>query len=115
MLSCRVLLEAHGTGATIYIAGYLCGVAADRTEEIVDEVQPETRVIRLDLRAVDIVDPTAFARVAGVLNRWRARVRHGRITIEFPQRSKRRTPGSATLMVPDTSMPELRIPSPHHS
>jgi hypothetical protein len=102
MLSCRVLLEAHGTGATIYVAGHLSSSAAERTEAIVAELPSETRVIRLDLRAVDLTEPTAFVRVAGALNRWRARVRGRRITIEFPQRSRRRTPASGTLNVSAT-------------
>ncbi|HEX4684209.1 MAG TPA: hypothetical protein VH277_15940 [Gemmatimonadaceae bacterium] len=118
MKCARVLLEAHGTGTMIYVAGYLCADAASRVEEIVATLPRETRVIRLDIRAVDLIDPTAFVRVASALNRWRGAVRGGRITMEFPLRSRRRTPTSptqATISGADTSGPEPRIQSQRHS
>jgi hypothetical protein len=111
----RVQLEAHGTGATIYVAGSLSAPAATRVGEIVASLPADTRVIRLDIRAVDLIDPTAFVRVATALNRWRSGVRGGRVTIEFPLRSRRPTPVSPMLSCAGTSAPELRIQSPHHS
>jgi hypothetical protein len=88
---CRVSVEAHRFGGTIYIAGLLADLAATRAEELMQGLSHETRVLRVDLRAVDLIDPDAFVRVARSLNRWRD-VRGGRVTIEFPHRSSRRTP-----------------------
>jgi ABC-type transporter Mla MlaB component len=87
---CRISYEAHRTCATIYIAGVLADMAAARAEEIVRALPLGTQVVRLDLRAVDLIDPDSFARIAGALNRWRD-ARRTRITIEFPLRSLRRT------------------------
>ena len=86
---CRVSVEAHQFGGTIYIAGFLADLAASRAEELIHGLSHETRVLRVDLRAVDLIDPDSFVRVARVLNRWRD-LRRGRVTIEFPQRSLRR-------------------------
>jgi len=87
---CRVSVEAHRFGGTIYIAGFLAELAATRAEELIQGLSHETRVLRVDLRAVDLIDPDSFVRVAKVLNRWRD-MRRGRVTIEFPQRSARRS------------------------
>ena len=65
----QVSLEAHGSGATIYITGLLAEPAAARTGSV--------------------IAPTAFVGVARALNRWRDE-RFGRVTIEFPARSRRR-------------------------
>jgi hypothetical protein len=86
---CRVSVEAHKFGGTIYIAGFLAELAASRAEELIHGLSHETRVLRVDLRAVELIDPDSFVRVARVLNRWRD-VRRGRVTIEFPHRSSRR-------------------------
>lgn len=85
----QVSLEAHGSGATIYITGLLAEPAAARTGSVIALMPPTTRIIRLDLRAVELIDPTAFVGVARALNRWRDE-RFGRVTIEFPARSRRR-------------------------
>jgi hypothetical protein len=85
---CQVLLEAHDTAATIYVAGLLADLAATRTEEIVGRLNVTTRVVRLDLRAVAIIDPRSFVVIARALNRWRD-VRGGQLRIQFPERSKR--------------------------
>jgi hypothetical protein len=87
----QVSLEAHGSGATIYITGLLAEPAAARTGAVIDLMPGATRVIRLDLRAVELIDPAAFVSVARALNRWRD-ARFGRVTIEFPARSRRRAP-----------------------
>src|SRR5437879_11028878 len=85
---CRVLVEAHARCATIYIAGFLTDVAAVRTEEIMASLTDDTNIVRVDLRAVDLIDPDAFVRVARALNAWRD-ARRGKVTIEFPYRSLR--------------------------
>lgn len=85
----QVSLEAHRYGATIYVVGLLAEPAAACTGTVIDLIPVATRIIRLDLRAVEIIDPTAFVSVARALNRWRD-VRRGRVTIEFPARSRRR-------------------------
>ena len=81
-------LEAHALGATIYITGFLTDAAAARTAELMVGLPAETRVVRLDLRAVTLIDPPAFVSIARTLGRWRD-VRRGRVTIEFPERSRR--------------------------
>ena len=86
---CQVLLEAHRHSATIYVMGLLTDPAARRTEALVGLLPVTTRTVRLDLRAVEFIDPSAFVGVARALNRWRDEHR-GRVTIEFPARSRRR-------------------------
>ena len=82
-------LEAHSLGATIYITGFLTDAAAARTAELMVGLPKDTCVVRLDLRAVQFIDPLAFVTVARTLSRWRD-VRRGRVTIEFPQRARRK-------------------------
>jgi pimeloyl-ACP methyl ester carboxylesterase len=84
----QVSLEAHRYGATIYVMGLLADPAALRTGTLIDSVPSTTRTVRLDLRGVELIDPSAFVSVARALNRWRDAVR-GRVTIEFPARSRR--------------------------
>jgi hypothetical protein len=88
---CHVLLEAHRHSATIYVMGLLADPAALRTETLIDLLPMTTRTVRVDLRAVEFIDPHAFVSVARALNRWRDDHR-GRVTIEFPARSRRRVP-----------------------
>ncbi len=95
---CRVSIEAHRHAATLYVAGFLAGMAATRAEELMSALSGETNVVRVDLRAVDLIDPDSFVRVARALNRWRDRTR-GRVTIEFPQRSLRSGRPSALRLV----------------
>ena len=85
---CRVSVEAHKFGGTIYIAGFLAELAASRAEELIQGLSHETRVLRVDMRAVDLIDPDAFVRVASALNAWRD-TRRTKVTIEFPYRSQR--------------------------
>jgi hypothetical protein len=85
---CRVLVEAHARCATIYIAGILADQAAIRTEEVIRTLKDDTNVVRIDLRAVNLIDPESFVRIARTLNDWRDA--HGaNVTIEFPKRSQR--------------------------
>lgn len=94
---CRVLAESHESAATIYIAGLLMDAAAEQTESFVSALENQIRVVRLDLRAVDLIDPASFVRVARALNQWRD-VRRGRVTIEFPARSRRATKPALQLV-----------------
>jgi ABC-type transporter Mla MlaB component len=101
----QVLLEAHHTGATIYMVGMLTHDAARRTESMVGTLASTTRVVRLDLRGVEIIDPTAFVVVARALNRWRD-ARSGRLAIEFPKRSSRAAAAKIHLVgLPSTVPP----------
>ena len=95
----QVMLEGHSSATTIYIAGLLTDLAAVHTEELVDLLGGDTRVVRLDLSAVEMIDPSAFVVVARALNRWRDRT-YGRLTIEFPRRSARATKADLHLTVP---------------
>lgn len=85
----KVFAESHESAATIYIAGLLTENAADQTERLVAALSNTIRTVRVDLRAVDLIDPSSFVRVARALNEWRD-VCRGRVTIEFPRRSERR-------------------------
>jgi hypothetical protein len=84
----QLSLEAHGHSATIYVTGLLAQLAAGRAEEIVSGLPAATRILRVDLRAVELIDPTAFVRVARVLARWRDDTR-GKVMIQFPERATR--------------------------
>lgn len=100
---CRVALEAHRFSGTIYVAGFLGERAASCAEDLVRGLPSDTRILRADLRAVELIDPDAFVRLARVLNHWRDR-RSGRVTIEFPHRSSRRNgPQRVTLDQPVTN------------
>ena len=95
---CQVKLEGHAHSMTIYIVGFLADVAATRTEIIVGTFRDGTSVVRVDLRGVEIIDPTAFVRVARSLSRWRDETR-GRVMIQFPERSTRASRSSLVMPV----------------
>jgi hypothetical protein len=88
---CQVSFEAHRHSATIYVMGLLLEGAALRTAGLVGLLPSTTRTVRLDLRAVEFIDPSAFVSIARSVNRWRDEC-HGRVTIEFPARSRPRAP-----------------------
>src|SRR4051812_20094703 len=94
---CQVRLEGNTVGATIYISGLLANLAASRAEVMIAAVREGTAVVRLDLRGVEIIDPTSFVRVAQSLSRWRD-LRHGRVLIQFPERSLRKAPASPAAL-----------------
>jgi len=85
---CHVRLEANQRAATIYVVGMLTELAATRTENVITSLSEATAVIRMDLRGVQLIDPSAFVRVARSLRRWRD-LRCGCVTIEVPERSRR--------------------------
>lgn len=85
----EVSFEAHRHGATIYVMGFLADAAALEADTLIDLLPSTTLTVRLDLRAVELIDPIAFVKLARALNRWRDQYR-GRVTIEFPARSRRR-------------------------
>ena len=95
----EVLLEAHRHCATIYVMGFLADPAAFHTSSLIDLLLPTTATVRVDLRAVGLIDPGAFVSVARALNRWRDRSR-GRVTIEFPTRSRPRSRPTAQSPLP---------------
>ena len=95
---CQVKLEGHTHGVTIYISGFLADLAATRTEVVVGGLREGTRVVRVDLRGVEIIDPTSFVRVARSLSRWRDEKR-GRVVIQFPERSTRESRTGFSLPV----------------
>jgi hypothetical protein len=82
----HVSFESHHFGATIYVAGWLGDDAALRAEELVRSLPARIHALRVDIRAVDIIDPGAFVRIARTLGRWRDAGR-GRVTLQFPTRS----------------------------
>ena len=85
---CQVNVEGHAHSMTIYVMGFLADLAATRTEIAVGRLREGTQVLRVDLRGVEIIDPTSFVRVARSLSRWRDEKR-GRVMIQFPERSTR--------------------------
>src|SRR5438128_8903343 len=91
---CEVLFEAHRHGATIYVSGLLGESAALRAEELVRALPRDILALRIDLRAVDLIDPVAFVRVARSFSRWRDAY-GGRVNIEFPARWRRSTASRA--------------------
>jgi len=95
---CQVKLEGHAHSMTIYISGFLAELAATRTEVMVDGLREGTRVVRVDLRGVEIIDPTSFVRVARSLSRWRDDKR-GSVLIQFPERSTRASQPAFSLPV----------------
>ena len=98
---CHVRLEAHHRGATIYVVGMLADVAATRAENLIANLSGDLSVIRVDLRGVQIIDPSAFIRVARSLRHWRD-LRRGRVTIEVPERSLR-----SNAVYPTVAKPRL--------
>jgi hypothetical protein len=90
MQLCRIAFESHPSAATIYVAGLLGDLAAARVEELVRALTPDIRALRVDLRAVDMIEPASFVRIARVLGRWRETHQPGRVAFEFPARSQTR-------------------------
>jgi len=86
---CEVRLEGNKIGSTIYITGLLANLAATRAEVMIAGLREGTLVLRVDLRGVEIIDPTSFVRVARSLSHWRD-AKRGRVVIQFPERSSRR-------------------------
>jgi len=97
----HVSFESNRHGATIYFAGVLGDLAALRTEELVRGLSADIVAVRLDLRAVDYIDPNCFVRVTRAVRRW-CDVRRGRVNLEFPARSERRRSPSAIAAQPAT-------------
>jgi len=86
----RVSLEAHRWSCTLYVAGLLADSAAGSVVELIRGLDHATLVIRVDLRGVVLIDPSAFVRIARDLNAWRDRGRGRRVFIQFPERSEHR-------------------------
>jgi ABC-type transporter Mla MlaB component len=82
----RVSIESHATGSTLYVAGVLAPRAAARFEDEIGVLPASTRVVRVDLRGVVVIDPAAFVRVARSLTHWRD-ARRGQVLIQFPEGS----------------------------
>jgi len=101
----HVAIEAHDTGANIYLAGDLAALAAERIERAIEFLPEDTRVIRLDLRAVELIDPDAFVTIVRALNCWRDSTR-GQLHIKFPERttSNRRVRLHLVPLSPSPSM-----------
>lgn len=98
----NVSYEAHRYGATLYLTGMLTGAAATDADETLNAMPDWIQCVRVDMRAVELLDPTAFVELARALNRWRD-TRRGRVSLEFPARStQRRRPG--LRLVRDTTV-----------
>jgi len=85
----NVSYEAHRYGATLYLTGMLTGAAATDADETLTAMPDWIRFVRVDMRAIELLDPTAFVELARALNRWRD-TRRGRVCLEFPARSSQR-------------------------
>ena len=90
----KVSLEAHRHGATLYVAGLLAERAATSLDVLVRGIATDTRVLRVDLTAVVIIDPHAFVLVVRSLNAWRDAGRRS-VRLEFPIRAPRPRPRRA--------------------
>jgi hypothetical protein len=97
----QVSFESHLFAATIYVAGWLEDHAALRTEELVRGLPIQINALRVDLRAVDLIDPGAFVRVARALARWRD-ARSSRVMLQFPSRSEAARPRPRLVGQPST-------------
>ena len=76
----EVVLEAHGSASTLYVAGLLSPHTGARIATLLDGLSEFTRTVRVDLRAVQYIDPVAFAEVVRALASWRDH-RWGRVVI----------------------------------
>jgi len=119
---CQVKLEGHTHSSTIYISGLLADLAATRAEAMVGTLREGISIVRVDLRGVELVDPTAFVRLARSLSRWRD-LKGGRVMIQFPERSSRATRSSSSSTTSQVSRtvcslpvrPRLTLHTPHMS
>jgi hypothetical protein len=98
MVLCSVALEGHPRSGTLYMTGVLSEAGVLRARELIDQLPTQARALRIDLRAVIVIDPEAFVGLARFLARWRD-ARHGRVAIEFPERSSRRVAGGRDTFV----------------
>jgi hypothetical protein len=90
----NVTLESHCAAATLYVTGMFSDSASVRSAELIWSVHEDARVIRVDMRPVEFIEPAAFLRLARSLNAWRD-LRGGDVAIRFPDKSTRRRPATA--------------------
>src|SRR5438270_675095 len=94
----------------MYVAGFLADLAATRVEAMVCCLREGTSVVRVDLRGVEIIDPTAFVRIARSLTRWRDLKRGRSVLIQFPERSSRTAGAPQSFALPPRNNLMLHAP-----
>lgn len=107
----RLCVEGHRHSLTIYVAGVLCERARLQLERAVADAPLTTLVLRVDLRAVQVIDPSSFVLVARALSTWRDRT-SGRVLIEFPERSHRPAGHCSVLERSATGTARAASPAP---
>ena len=77
-------LEAHHDAATLYVTGSLSIAGVIAAMHRCDELPPRVRALRVDLRAIQGVEPGALDAVAFTTRRWRD-LREGSTRIDPPR------------------------------
>jgi len=77
-------LESHPGGATLYLRGALSVVGALRAFDACGRLPARVRALRVDMRGVELFDPSALDTVSLLLHDWRTR-RGGMTRIHLPR------------------------------
>ena len=72
MSTSRMILEAHGSAATLYASGDLTTAAVLQAAARVERLPSHVRAIRVDLRGIRRTDSRALRTLEVFLRRWRA-------------------------------------------
>lgn len=77
-------IEAHPTGATLYLSGALSVAGALRALGACQSLPPRHKRLGVDMCAVELFDPAALEAMSLVLREWRAR-RRGTTCVKLPR------------------------------
>ena len=77
-------IEAHHDAATLYVTGTLSVTGVVAAMHACDELPARVRTLRVDLRRIEGVEPSAYDALAFGTRRWRD-VRAGVTRIELPR------------------------------
>jgi len=77
-------IESHCGAATLYLRGALSVTGALRALGACERLPSRVRTLRVDMRAVELFDPSTAAAVARALLEWRTR-RQGLTGVDLPR------------------------------
>ena len=90
-------LEAHRRGATLYLRGTMSLGATQLVLRLFGRIPHRIRLLRVDLRGVEVFEESAVEALLDALARWRIE-RHGMTHLDLPARRAFR-PGPAARRV----------------
>ena len=82
----KMILEAHGSAATLYASGDLTTAAVRRAVATVEGLPRHVRALCIDLRGIRRTDSRALRTLEMFLRRWRS-ARRGMSRVKLPDRA----------------------------